>query len=466
MDGMDDNNTVNYSLVDVGDTGAVQPISSTPGRRATTPLPYTGLVRTPEGEPSNFLESINFDEAGGSTNRRAKPAATRTDTRDQVLPINTSKKMQMKPGKFDGTGSFESFLTQFEVCARHNQWSAVDKIDFLRCALEKAATQLLWDYGSRTDVTYEELVDRLRQRYGAEGQSETFRTQLYYRRQRTDESMSDLLHDIRRLVVLAYPVPSSETTEIIARDAFLEALRDRELSLKVREREPRTLDEAYRIALRMDAYQRMRDPEDHRRPYNRIRGTQEVDINAQIQSQLSSFFDAQQASQKQWQQRMESKIERQLSELRIPSTQPTTANNENSFSGAQTRRRPPACYNCGRPGHFAREYRSRRPPNSNNSHEEPVGEAVVNHNTKHTTNGESKNAIYINGTINGNVQQCLIDTGSEVSLVPATIVNGLAWQRCTRTLFAANGTGVRVLGDTSFSQSPKRSGDQYNFPSF
>lgn len=207
MDGMDDNNTVIYSLVDVGDTGAVQQISSTPGRRATTPLLYTGLVRTLEGEPSNFLESINFDEAGGSTNRRPKPAATRTDLKVEVLPINTLKKMQMKPGKFDGAGSFESFLTQFEVCARHNQ-SAVDRIDFLRCALEKAATQLLWDYGSRTDVTYEELIDRLRQRYGAEGQSETFRTQLYYRRQRGEESMSDL-----RLVVLAYPVPSSETTE-------------------------------------------------------------------------------------------------------------------------------------------------------------------------------------------------------------------------------------------------------------
>jgi len=104
--------------------------------------------------------------------------------------------------------------------------------------------------------------------------------------------MSDLLHDIRRLAVLAYNVPSSETTEIIAPDAFLEALRDRELSLKVRER-AEDVGRGLSYPLRMDAYQRMRDPEDHRRPYNRIRGTQEVNINAQIQSQLSSFFAAQ-----------------------------------------------------------------------------------------------------------------------------------------------------------------------------
>ena len=41
--------------------------------------------------------------------------------------------MLMKPGKFDGTGSLESFLVQFEVCARHNKWTASDKTDFLRC---------------------------------------------------------------------------------------------------------------------------------------------------------------------------------------------------------------------------------------------------------------------------------------------------------------------------------------------
>src|SRR5688572_30773164 len=120
----------------------------------------------------------------------------------------------MKPGKFDGTGSLESFLVQFEVCARHNKWTAADRVDYLRCSLEKAATQLLWDFGAQPSVSYEELVERLRQRYGTEGQAETFRAQLYYRRQRPEENLSDLLHEIRRLVVLAYPVPSNETTQI------------------------------------------------------------------------------------------------------------------------------------------------------------------------------------------------------------------------------------------------------------
>lgn len=42
-----------------------------------------------------------------------------------------------------------------------------------------------------------------------------FRGQIYYRRRRGEESLRDLLHDIRRFVVLAYPVPSNESTQIL-----------------------------------------------------------------------------------------------------------------------------------------------------------------------------------------------------------------------------------------------------------
>ena len=134
--------------------------------------------------------------------------SVRADSRrrtDEAGAAFLPRKTPMKPGKFDGTSSLESFLTQFEVCARYNGWTASDRLDFLRCALEKSATQLLWDFGARDDVTFEELVGRLRQRYGTEGQAETFRAQLHYQRQRAEENLSTVLHDIRRLVVLAYP---------------------------------------------------------------------------------------------------------------------------------------------------------------------------------------------------------------------------------------------------------------------
>src|SRR6218665_636810 len=231
-------NTIVYTLLDIADGSFRHPNSSTPSateRRETA-------MDDRKTSQQQLLESIDFNGPSPLTTRTAARKMT-TEAPRRALPklpsakvLGDTKRLPMKPNKFDGTGFLQSFRAQFEVCARHNRWTAVDKVDFLRCSLDKAATQLLWDFGAHTDFTYERLVGRLRQRYGAEGQEETFRAQLYFRRQRPEESLSDLLYDIRKLVVLAYPVPANETTEIIAKDAFLEALRDKEFSLKVRER--------------------------------------------------------------------------------------------------------------------------------------------------------------------------------------------------------------------------------------
>ena len=42
---------------------------------------------------------------------------------------------------------------------------------------------------------------------------------------------------------------------------------------------------------------------------------------------------------------------------------------------------------------------------------------------------------------------CLIDTGSEVSIVPSSDVEGLELQPSTRVLLAVNGTSIRLLGE-------------------
>lgn len=453
---MDNDRTTVYTLVDVTGEPDDFPMASTPVEPQVRRLEHQSQTQS-----ATLLENIDFDAPRNlnhdCANKKTTAVAMNTDRSmwEDMSHLVNRHKTPMKPGKFDGTGSLESFLAQFEVCARHNRWTGNDKVDFLRCALDKAATQLLWDFGAREDVSYEQLVQRLRQRYGAEGQAETFRAQLYYRRQRMDESLSDLLHDIRRLVVLAYPVPSSETTEIVARDAFLEAIRDRELSLKVREREPRSIDEAYRMALRLGAYQQMADVDDRRRQPNRVRGTQEVDINQQLQEQLNGFFSA----QRKWQQQVEEKMARQLETLRNihplinqPSMTPTTvpAGVANGNTG-----RHRACFNCGRTGHLARQCRQRRrfsgqPRNTEtlsapDNHDEE--EVVTNHTTREPRTALNHNAVYVRASINGHPRTCLIDTGSEVSIVPACYVEGLEMQPSTRTLLAANGTAIRVLGE-------------------
>src|SRR6218665_1375870 len=414
-------NTIVYTLLDIADGSFRQPNSSTPsatGRRETA----MDERRTSQQQ---LLESIDFDGPSPLTTRTAARKVTTEVPRRalQKLPYaeasGDTKRLPMKRKKFDGTGFLESFLAQFDVCARRNQWTAVDKVDFLKCSLDKAASQLLWDFWAHTDVTYEQLVGLLRQRYGAEGQAETFRAQLYYRRQRSEESLSDHLHDIRRLAILAYPVPANETTEIVAKDAFLEAIGDKELSLKVREREPRTIEEVYRVALRFAAYQQTSELEERRR-LAQVRGAKESDPVEKLQRQMEKFFNEQRHWQQDWETKMNSRLEE------APRRQPEQ---EATNGGRRSRGERFACYNCGRL--IARNCRQRwnhqwqdpgaedKPPN------EPAEPPVTNNTTRVRPVGDMKNAVYVRCTINGRSTLGLVDTGSEVSLVPLSIVQGV-----------------------------------------
>ena len=164
----------------------------------------------------------------------------------------------IKMGTYNGKTSVDAFLRKFEVCSRNNGWSDDEKLNQLTCALSEPASQLLWEFDSNTVTTWSDLVNKLRLRYGSADQTSLYQTQLNTRRQKEGEDLGSLAQDIRRLMILAYPGPTSTHSETIAIRSFLDALRDKELALKLREREPETLDSAYKLALRLEGISKSR----------------------------------------------------------------------------------------------------------------------------------------------------------------------------------------------------------------
>ena len=128
-------------------------------------------------------------------------------------------------------------------------------------------------------------------------QIETFRIELKQRKRKPGESLSSLLKDIRRLFMQAYPGPPNYMSEITIRDAFVDALNDRELMIKVMEREPNTLDQAFKIAERIELYQKIpgdREPDGKMKSNAKVRGT--IAANDPV---LQSIMDTQKRMQKQ-----------------------------------------------------------------------------------------------------------------------------------------------------------------------
>ena len=184
-----------------------------------------------------------------------KPRRGLTKDKSRHQPrTEKSHSRDMKLDKYDGTTSIDSFLAKFEICAEHNEWWEKERLAQLQCALTNNAAQILWDTGTEEANTSANLISQLRARYGSESQKSLYQTQLRCRRRLRGESLTDLVSDIRRMMALAYPGPTSAMRESVACYAFLEALDDPVLALKIREREPPSLEQAFQIALRLEAY--------------------------------------------------------------------------------------------------------------------------------------------------------------------------------------------------------------------
>ena len=65
----------------------------------------------------------------------------------------------MKPDKFDGSQSFETFMCKFRNCADYNGWNERDRKAHLFAALRGDAAQLLW---SAESLSYKQLVEKLK----------------------------------------------------------------------------------------------------------------------------------------------------------------------------------------------------------------------------------------------------------------------------------------------------------------
>ena len=92
------------------------------------------------------------------------------------------------------------------------------------------------------------IVALLKARFGSENLAGRFRAELRSRKRNKVESLQKLYQDVCRLMSLAYPSESSALSEIVGRNAFLEAVDDQALRIRIMEKERRNRDDALNLA--------------------------------------------------------------------------------------------------------------------------------------------------------------------------------------------------------------------------
>ena len=92
------------------------------------------------------------------------------------------QKRFIKPAKFDGTSSFETFMAQFNNCADYNNWKSTDRLAHLKACLIGDAGQVLWDSSPEAKNTLRKLTELLKNRFSGSQQSDKYRMELCLRR--------------------------------------------------------------------------------------------------------------------------------------------------------------------------------------------------------------------------------------------------------------------------------------------
>jgi len=435
----------------------------------------------------------------------------RADESNSPIPSRKRSLGYMKPEKFNGSSCFETFLVQFQNCAQFNHWNDKEKLHYLRWSLTGDAAQMLW---GTENMTYKQLLDRLRSRFGSYDMETKYQTEIQCRRRKPDESLRELAQDIRRLMMLAYPGERSKMAERLAKEYFIVALDDPELEFKVREKEPQTLDSALKTAQRLEMFKNaVRHRVNARQRFSRQvaelpdiesndledrvvrieqsmqQSQQRIDksqtheqqhSSKQMRSKNKKKFDNQQicaaaeTSDETWKDSLLLKVReleaaqrvtdakndalnkevgrlRHLEQLRsVPSQAAHTPVTRENVVRSQANVKK--CFNCNQTGHFFRSCPYPRRQNNENEQSNVQNNSTLQVNVA-TSSSKLGRHSYLRMTVGSCVHDCLLDTGSDVCLIPEHLVVPANIQRTSRTLKAANGSSIPTLGEVTLPLS-------------
>jgi len=401
------------------------------------------------------------DANGGGGQKTENPGVTdRHPSTNLALPTPSyhlaaaaqHKGTVMRPKEYDGKESVNSFLSHFDVCAEFNKWTADEKGAWLQWALKDRARQVLWDGPAGTARTFSDLATALRQRFGSDHQQEIHKIELENRRRRQNESLSELMQDVRRLMVLGYPTEQGSMWESVATTAFLNALNDPHLALEIRKRSPTSLDAAYKDAILLDGYYKASrsDRSGDRLKPNQARSARTGDADEPGRQDREWHREFLQTVQKGNQQTMQQILQQQdrhaqqqaellksllgtprpngpsVSVQNVgPARQPLAANNrtdeapcEQHYDG-QGRGRGGGiiCFRCHRPGHVVRHC----PEVGPSGRGQASSSAPIQDGNPPAVNRRliAARSVYFPAKISGRSCWCLLDSRSVVSSIPA-----------------------------------------------
>ena len=182
-------------------------------------------------------------------------SAFRSREQRYIGVVGRMSKPVVTPEAYNGEGSFTDWLDHFESVATLNKWKDDDKVLWLRVRLTgKAQTALKQLPAAVREGGYDDLVRGLRNRFEPDSRRELYAAEFHSRRKQKGESWADFGDDLSQLVSKAYPDLGLDGRQQLALQQYLSNLVNPQVSFGVKQRRPKTVDEAVATTLEMESY--------------------------------------------------------------------------------------------------------------------------------------------------------------------------------------------------------------------
>eukprot|EP00731_Ephydatia_muelleri_P002128 Em0001g2128a len=250
------------------------------------------------------------------------------------------------PDSFSGEGNWSQWIYHFENVAEVNEWEDAKRVLWLKVRLTGRAQIAYQQLSDITRANYGDTKKALKERFEPASQTARYLAEFENRRKKKTEGWADFAEDLRSLVEKAYPALQEEAKAQIALSHYLRHLDQPMTSFSVKQRTPKSLDEAVSATLEIESYQiglpkiesgavgvPLMDSKTHPEVEEAEIGTVASRSSSQLQDGLVH----------QLLQRLD-KIEH---ELRRPERE-----RDEKASDGQRSPRSVTCWNCGRRGHL------------------------------------------------------------------------------------------------------------------
>lgn len=155
----------------------------------------------------------------------------------------------VKTPKYSGRSDWEAFHAQFELLAHAGGWSIETKALQLALCLTDEALSCLLLLSPEDRHSYEALAGALKRRFGQCFPPELLRNEINNRCRKSGETLRALANDVESLMRRAYAhVPPGVQSEL-ARDQFIRALLPADLRVEVQLQHPQSLQAALEMAV-------------------------------------------------------------------------------------------------------------------------------------------------------------------------------------------------------------------------